>query len=134
MHTPRQKAADACLAAFDTEWFKALCEPARIEIIRRLVLVGRADIGDIAEDLPQDRSVISRHLQFLERINIVSVERVGRHVYYQLNGPALVEKLETVLALTRPLVPFCCPGPENDTVAALSDPGAMKNTEEFPHG
>ena len=63
----RTAVANACVDILDTEFFRALCEPARIQIFRQLVIKGRSDIGTIAEDLPQDRSVIARHLQQMER-------------------------------------------------------------------
>jgi hypothetical protein len=63
----RQEAARQCVAVFDTGFFKALCEPARIAVLRELILLGRADIAAIADRLPQDRSVIARHLQQLAR-------------------------------------------------------------------
>ncbi len=79
----RQEAAKQCVAVFDTAFFKALCEPARIAVLQEVVLLGRADVATIAERRPQDRSVITRHLQQLAAAGIVVAEKEGRHVFYQ---------------------------------------------------
>lgn len=96
-----EKAAHECVAVFDTAFFKALCEPSRIAVLRELILLGRADIGTIAERLPQDRSVIARHLQQLAAAQIVTAERDGRRVLYQIDAAAVATRLEAILATTR---------------------------------
>ena len=101
MKVSRKEAARQCVAVFDTNFFKALCEPARIAVLQELILVGRADIGGISERLPQDRSVIARHLQQLADAGIVRAEKDGRHVFYQLDAPSVRRRLEQVLATTK---------------------------------
>lgn len=101
MASSRQQAAEQCVAVFDTAFFKALCEPARIAVLRELILLGRADIGAIAARLPQDRSVIARHLQQLATAQVVKATREGRHVFYEIDAPAVAERLEGILAITR---------------------------------
>lgn len=108
--TRRQKAAEQCLAALDTDLMSALCEPARGEILRRLIVKGRCDVGSIAAGMPQDRSVVSRHLQVLERAGVVSASKEGRSVYYEIEGPAVLTRLEALVNAFRALVPSCCPG------------------------
>ena len=99
----RAQAARQCVAVFDTGFFRALCEPARIAVLTELILLGRADIAAVAERLPQDRSVVARHLQQLAAASIVTAEREGRHVFYQVNATAIAERLERILAITRAL-------------------------------
>jgi len=99
----REEAARRCVAVFDTGFFKALCEPARIAVLCELILLGRADIAAIAARLPQDRSVIARHLQQLAAAQIVKAEREGRHVFYEIDAGAVAERLEGILAITRML-------------------------------
>ena len=101
MRVSRQEAARQCVSVFDTGFFKALCEPARIAVLRELILLGRADIGAIAERLPQDRSVIARHLQQLAAAGIVRAEREGRHVFYEIDAAGVAERLEGILEITR---------------------------------
>jgi DNA-binding transcriptional ArsR family regulator len=97
----RQDAARQCVAVFDTGFFRALCEPARIAALRELILLGRADIAAIAARLPQDRSVVARHLQQLAAAQIVKAKREGRHVFYEIDASAVAERLEGILATTR---------------------------------
>jgi DNA-binding transcriptional ArsR family regulator len=99
----RQEAARQCVAVFDTGFFKALCEPSRIAVLRELILLGRADIADIAARLPQDRSVIARHLQQLASAQIVRAAKEGRHIFYEIDAPAVAGRLESILDITRML-------------------------------
>ena len=101
MKVSRQEAARQCVAVFDTGFFKALCEPARIAVLRELILLGRADVAAIAGRLPQDRSVVARHLQQLAAAQIVSADREGRHVFYEIDAHKVAERLEGILAITR---------------------------------
>ncbi len=105
----RIKAADCCTELLATDFLQALCEPSRAAILRALVLKGRMDISSLAQDLPIDRSVISRHLQTMEKAGIVTSEKEGRHTYYQVNGPTLIEELEKLTEGLRQIRPFCCP-------------------------
>jgi DNA-binding transcriptional ArsR family regulator len=107
--TTRKEAAEACLESLDTEFFRALCEPVRIEILKQLMLEGRSDVGTIAEAMPQDRSVIARHLQLMERAGLLRAETEGRHTYYEIDGPAFVGRFEKITSLLKGLVPLCCP-------------------------
>ncbi len=101
MTPSRQQAAEQCVAVFDTAFFKALCEPARIAVLRELILLGRADIASVAARLPQDRSVIARHLHQLASAQIVRAEKEGRHVFYEIDAPAVADRLAGILAITR---------------------------------
>src|SRR4029450_3743430 len=101
MKMSRQEAARRCVAVFDTGFFKALCEPARIAVLSELILLGRADIAAIAERLPQDRSVIARHLQQWGAEKIVTAEKEGRHVFYEIDARGVAERLEGILEITR---------------------------------
>jgi DNA-binding transcriptional ArsR family regulator len=110
MKMSRQQAARQCVAVFDTGFFKALCEPARIAVLRELILLGRADIAAIAQRLPQDRSVIARHLQQLAAAHIVAAEREGRHVFYEMDVRSVARRLEEILTITRALESAMLPG------------------------
>lgn len=97
----RHEAAQQCVAVFDTGFFKALCEPARIAVLRELILLGRADIAAIADRLPQDRSVIARHLRQLATAQIVKAKKEGRHVFYEIDAHTIAGRLEGILEITR---------------------------------
>jgi DNA-binding transcriptional ArsR family regulator len=103
MKLSRGEAARRCVAVFDTQFFKALCQPARIAALRELILLGRADVAAIAARLPQDRSVVTRHLQQLAAAGIVRAKRQGRHVFYEIDASAVAERLQGILSITRQL-------------------------------
>ena len=110
MTMSREEAAKQCVAVFDTGFFKALCEPARIAVLQEVVLLGRADVATIAERQPQDRSVITRHLQQLAAAGIVVAEKEGRHVFYRVDASAIRKRLENILVITRMLEAAMAPG------------------------
>lgn len=105
----RTQAIDAAIESLDEAFFKALCEPSRVAVFKRVLTLGRADVGEIAKELPQERSVVSRHLQVLHDAQIVKATKVGRQVFYEVNGGAIVERLEGLLQRTKGLVSLCCP-------------------------
>jgi len=106
----RTRAIDAAIESLDGAFFKALCEPSRVAVLKRVMQLGRADIGEIAEALPQERSVVSRHLQVLLEAGIVRGTKVSRQMFYEVDGPAVVTRLEAILQHMKSLAPFCCPG------------------------
>ena len=109
--TARTRPEPACELAsiFDAGLLAALCEPVRIDIVRVLVSKRRADLQTIADQLPQDRSVISRHLSLLHRAGVVRREKVGRQVFFELDGATLLDRLESMVDGCRRLVATCCP-------------------------
>lgn len=107
--TTREKASRELATALDDKVLKALADPTRRDIARHLLVKGAADIAAIAAKFPQDRSVISRHLRMLSEAGIVRAKKDGRHVYYDLDGPQLLKRLEVILQKARALVAICCP-------------------------
>ena len=85
----------------DTTFFKVLSEPARIELIKHLLKLQKADIGTIASHMSQDRSVVSRHLKVMLQAGLVTSEKEGNHSTYTLNGEGFVEKLESILSIVK---------------------------------
>ncbi|MCP3924666.1 MAG: winged helix-turn-helix transcriptional regulator [Desulfobacterales bacterium] len=106
--TPSQS-VDELVDTLDSRFFKALSEPVRVQILKFLILNGKSDIAAISEDLPQDRSVISRHLQFMFDVDILDCEKITRHKLYEINGEAFISKLESILGKIRECMPECCP-------------------------
>ncbi|MBI4855112.1 MAG: hypothetical protein HY819_25195 [Acidobacteria bacterium] len=48
----REEAANKILDVIDSEFFKALAEPLRVELIKVLLLHGPADINSISKHIP----------------------------------------------------------------------------------
>ena len=105
----RSDAACELARIFDADLLAALCEPVRIDIVRVIAAKRRADLQTIADQLPQDRSVISRHLSQLHRAGVVRREKVGRQVFFELDGAALLDRLEGMVDGCRRVVAVCCP-------------------------
>ncbi len=103
----RKELLEGFVEVFDVKLFKTLGEPVRIRILQYLLLNGRSDIGSIAEKLPQDRSVISRHLNHMYDAGILYCEKETRHMYYAINDQAFVEKVENFLNQINKCVSVC---------------------------
>lgn len=100
---------DELVNDFDSKFFKTLSEPVRLEILKFLMLNGRSDIGTIAEHMPQDRSVVSRHLNLMHEAGILNCEKETRHMFYEINGQVFVDKLEKITSQIRQCMAACCP-------------------------
>ncbi len=94
--------------AFDSKFFKTLSEPVRFEILKFIMTNGRSDIGTIADHMPQDRSVISRHLNLMQEVGILSCEKEDRHMYFEISGQNFVDKLKNITDLIGKCVAECC--------------------------
>jgi len=87
--------------------FKALSEPLRLRILRRLLTNGREAYGEeLAEALGIPAYRLSRHLKVLISTGLVTERREGRWVYYSLaknhgHGQVLVS-LRHLLANAKP--------------------------------
>jgi len=110
----RGRAARDLAAIFDSKVFKALCQPVRCEIVKIVTALGRADVSTIAAKLPQDSSVVSRHLLALHQAGVLRREKEGRYVYFELNGRHMVERLEAVPGQFKAVVATCCTLPERE--------------------
>ena len=77
-------------------------------LLRQLAIDGPSDIGTVARHFSQDRSVISRHLQLMERAGLVHSRKVSRQVIYAIDGRALITRIEENLESLRRMVPECC--------------------------
>jgi DNA-binding transcriptional ArsR family regulator len=105
----RERAARELVAIIDSDLFRALCDPVRVEIVRLLTASGRSDVQTIAAQVPQDQSVVSRHLAVLHRAGVVRREKVGRQVFFELDGISIVTRMERMLDQFRAIIPLCCP-------------------------
>ncbi|KQL38232.1 ArsR family transcriptional regulator [Bacillus sp. FJAT-25509] len=76
------------------EFFRAILDPVRSELLIFLSVYGEMTIGEIAEHFPQNRSVISRHLDLMNRFNSVQRRKEGREIYYKANKEFIVDTFE----------------------------------------
>ena len=107
--TQKKVAAEELINAFDSKFFKTMSEPVRMHILKILLLNGRSDIATIADMMPQDRSVISRHLNLMSEVGILKCEKETRHMFYEIDGNVFLDKLENMTQQIRKCMPLCCP-------------------------
>lgn len=63
--------------------FKALAEPARLEILNAL-RPGELTVGELVEETGLGQANVSKHLQLLHGLGFVSRRKAGLFVYYGL--------------------------------------------------
>lgn len=79
-----------------SDFFKATGEPTRIRIILALAQTSLS-VNEIAEILNMSQSGISHQLKTLRDARIVSGERLGKEVHYQLVDNHIVKIFEQVI-------------------------------------
>lgn len=81
--------------------FKALADTTRREILR-LLRAGPKSSGDLAQSFDSAWPTISRHLAVLRDAELVSTERNGSTVMYELNTTVFQDAVEHLLTWTQP--------------------------------
>ena len=72
------------------ETFKALSDPTRREILR-LLRDGAKTAGEIGSHFDMTGATISHHLSVLREAGLISDDRRGKYIYYELNLSVLDE-------------------------------------------
>jgi len=72
------------------ETFKALSDPTRRSILD-LLKDGAKTAGDIGSRFDMTAATVSHHLSVLKEAGLVSDERRGKYIYYELNLSVLDE-------------------------------------------
>ena len=80
------------------ETFKALSDPTRREIIQ-LLKDGKLSAGDIVSHFPSTNATISHHLSVLKNADLITDERQGKYIYYELNASVIDEIIAWITAL-----------------------------------
>ena len=75
-------------AATHSDVFNAVAEPRRRHILEYLAAEERA-VGDIADELEMGQPSVSKHLQVLLTVGLVTVRRDGRRTLYRTDANAL---------------------------------------------
>ena len=91
------------------EAFKALGDPVRLEIVRRLV--GRElCVCDILEAFKLSQPTVSHHLKVLKYAGLVTDRKDGKWVYYRLNGERIGQMMDVLgeLNFGGPIEPRRC--------------------------
>ena len=81
--------------------FKALADPTRREILH-LLRTGPRSSGEIAAHFPSAWATISRHLAVLRDAELVTTERNGSSIRYELDTTVFQETIEHFLNWINP--------------------------------
>ncbi|MGE2722357.1 ArsR/SmtB family transcription factor [Mycolicibacterium celeriflavum] len=74
--------------------FKALAHPARIRVLEILSASGEpTSVSEILAETDLEPTLLSQHLAVLKRHHVVSAQRVGNSVIYELAHPKISELL-----------------------------------------
>ena len=65
---------------------KALSNPVRLRIVHGLLRPGCRNVGCMETATGMSQSCISQHLQKLRAVGVVTAERAGNEVYYQVTS------------------------------------------------
>ena len=72
------------------ETFKALSDPTRREILN-LLREGAKTAGEIGDHFPMTGATVSHHLSLLRDAGLISDDKRGKYIYYELNLSVLDE-------------------------------------------
>jgi DNA-binding transcriptional ArsR family regulator len=81
--------------------FKALADPTRREILQ-LLRLGPKSSGEIAEHFTSAWPTVSRHLAVLRDADLVTTERDGSSIRYELNTTVFQGTVEHLLNWIKP--------------------------------
>ena len=77
------------------ECLKTLAHPVRLRMVQ-LLLHSRYTVGELAEDCNVPDNVASEHLRLMQRCGLLTSERDGRRVYYQVAEPHLQNIMDCI--------------------------------------
>jgi DNA-binding transcriptional ArsR family regulator len=75
-------------AATTSDPFNAIAEPRRRDILEFIAAEERS-VGEIADALELEQPSVSKHLQVLLNVNLVTMRRDGRRTLYRTNADTL---------------------------------------------
>ena len=81
------------------ETLKAIGDPNRREILE-ILKDGQKTAGEISAHFDATGATISHHLSILKQAGLISDEKKGKYIYYELNMSVFEEILSWVTGLT----------------------------------
>jgi ArsR family transcriptional regulator len=79
---------------------KALADPTRFEILRRIAACGdETACSTLNEAFPVTQATISHHLRELQEAGLIETRKQAKYVYMKLNRAVWDEYLQTLAAL-----------------------------------
>ena len=83
------------LLSLIAERFKALAEPARLQILHAL-RGGEMTVSELVEDTEFGQANVSKHLQLLYGLKFVNRRKDGLYVYYALADKSVFQLCDTM--------------------------------------
>ncbi len=83
-----------------TEFFKALSDPTRREILQSLKTKSKTP-SELLEEIKVSQPTLSHHLDILKRADIISGEREGQFIRYSLNMTVFDMAVEYLIEITK---------------------------------
>ena len=81
-----------------TDFFKCLSDPTRLEIVKLVMAKQDVCVCELTEQLSMSQPKVSRHLALLRNLSILLDQRQGQWVYYRLN-PALPDWAKQIFTI-----------------------------------
>jgi DNA-binding transcriptional ArsR family regulator len=78
--------------------YALLGQPARLKLVLAIG-DGEACVCHLRQALKYRQAYISQQLMLLRQGNILSTRRIGRHIYYRLTTPALLQQIRQTAAI-----------------------------------
>ena len=82
---------------------KSLSDENRLRILLCLSQ-GKKAVGSIVEELGLSQPLVSHHLKELKRTLLVTIERSGPFIYYELSDPAILGPIRDLNAVAQNLL------------------------------
>jgi len=82
--------------AYSVELSRALAHPLRMKILEFIDKKGAINVNKIYNTLNLEQSITSQHLRILRKADVVTADRQGKMVIYQINYP-IVERAITAV-------------------------------------
>ena len=79
--------------------FAALGDPTRRSVLQSIASAGNATATELAAQLPVSRQAVVKHLGRLGSAGLVTAQRQGREVRYQLSAEPLTEAVAWIAEL-----------------------------------
>jgi len=86
-------------------FLKCIGEPTRLQMLK-LLACGEKCVGELADVLNKEQSLVSHHLRALKECNIVVSRQEAQKIYYKLAAPRVAELILMSESLMREL-PLC---------------------------
>lgn len=77
------------------EMCKVFSNPTRLEILN-LLREGELSVTDLIRKTKLSQANISQHLSIMKSKGIVSSDRKGKHIYYELTNPKIIKAFDII--------------------------------------